>query len=315
MSKSVVSIGDLVADLITPVHLPILPFHHQETRGGYLEAGGGCNFDIMASRLGLDVRALGGIGNDIFGAELRRILGEEGVDLRGAITFPESRTCLVLDLIDQRTHEHVFVGNLATGPVIDYTPELDELVTTADAIFAQGYNLHEEQHPLLMEGAMASARAHGVAVFCDTGPTLRDIEPARIRRMAELTEIAMMTAEEVPLVAAGRDGEDAQRYLFELGVQTIVIKRGGDGCSVIQPDGQFDSPGFDVEVADTVGAGDCFNAGLIYGRAHGLDWPGAAQIANACGAASVTKRGSGRNAPTRQEVETLLRRHDLHLPG
>ncbi|MCL4248123.1 MAG: carbohydrate kinase family protein [Anaerolineae bacterium] len=314
MSGRVVSIGDLVADLITPVHLPVRPFDHQETRGAYLEAGGACNFNIMARRLGLDVLALGAIGDDMFGAELRRILSAEGIDLRGAITHPGSRSCLVLDLIDQRTHEHVFIGNLATGPVVEYTPELDSLVTSAGAVFAQGYNLHEEQLPLLMDGAMTSARAHNIPVFCDTGPTLRTIDPARVRRMAELTDIAMMTADEVPLVAEGHNGEVAYRYLFDLGVQTIVIKRGADGCTVIQPDARFDSPGFAVEVVDTVGAGDCFNAGLIYARLNGLDWADAARIANACGAASVQKSGGGRNAPTRAEVETLLSRHHLRLP-
>ncbi|MCA9906742.1 MAG: carbohydrate kinase family protein, partial [Anaerolineae bacterium] len=58
----------------------------------------------------------------------------------------------------------------------------------------------------------------------------------------------------------------------------------------------------------------CFNAGLIYARLNGLDWPDAARIANACGAASVQKAGSGRNAPTRAEVETLLKHHNLRLP-
>ncbi|MBZ0278988.1 MAG: carbohydrate kinase family protein, partial [Anaerolineae bacterium] len=82
---------------------------------------------------------------------------------------------------------------------------------------------------------------------------------------------------------------------------------------VIQGDHQIVAAGFPVVVADTVGAGDCFNAGLIYGRLMGWDWQQAAQLANACGAAAVQKVGGGRNAPTRAEVETVLRNNEVSL--
>lgn len=309
MPPTVISIGDLVVDLITPTRLPILPFHHQEIRGMYMEAGGGCNFNILGQRLGLDVHPVGAIGDDIFGMALTDILRAEGIDLSGVAILPGSRTCVVLDLIDRDTHAHTFVGSLAEGPLVEFTPAIEKLVRRAGAVFAQGYNLHEEQLPLLLEGVLAAARRHRVPIFCDTGPTLgHGIDSVRIRHLVESCDILMMTEEEVPLASGGRTGEAAFTYLFEAGAQAVVVKQGGAGCTVVLPTEHITVPGFNVPLVDTVGAGDCFNAALVYGRLHGLDWWGAAELANAAGAASVQKRGSGRNAPTRAEVEGVLGR-------
>ncbi|MCB9457339.1 MAG: carbohydrate kinase family protein [Anaerolineaceae bacterium] len=311
----VVAVGDLVVDMVMPVRLPVLPFQHQETHGAYLEAGGGCNFNIMARRLGLGVLAVGAIGADIFGDELRRILTGEGVDLRGAVTLPGSQTCVVYDLIDHTTHEHVFIGSLAAGDPVAYTPELDGLAQTGDAVFLQGYNLHEVQLPALIDGVLARARESRIPVFCDSGPTIRNMDFARVEALLSRCDVLMMTEEEVPFAANGRAGEDAYAFLFGLGAAALVVKQGAAGCTVIQPETRVAVPGFPVKVVDTVGAGDCFNAGLVYGRTQGWDWREAAQLANACGAAAVRKVGSGRNAPTRAEVEAVLRDNGVSLPG
>jgi sugar/nucleoside kinase (ribokinase family) len=313
--KQVVSVGDLVVDMVMPVRLPVLPFQHQETRGAYLEAGGGGNFNIMARRLGLGVRAVGAIGADIFGDELRRILADEGVDLRGAVTHPGSQTCVVYDLIDHTTHEHVFVGSLAAGDPVAYTPEIDSLIQSADAVFLQGYNLHEVQLPALIDGVLERARAAQIPVFCDSGPTIRNVDRGRVEALLSGSDVLMMTEEEVPFAAPGRTGDEAYGFLFGLGAATLVIKQGAAGCTVVQPDSRFAVPGFPVAVVDTVGAGDCFNAGLVYGWAQGWDWWQAAQLANACGAAAVQKMGSGRNAPTRAEVVAVLNANGVSLPG
>jgi sugar/nucleoside kinase (ribokinase family) len=306
MPPTVISIGDLVVDLIAPTRLPILPFQHQEIRGLYLEAGGGCNFNIMGQRLGLDVRPVGAIGEDVFGHELRAMLTAEGIDLGAVAVLPGSHTCVVLDLIDRETHAHTFVGSLADGPLVEFTPAVDALIGGAGAIFTQGYNLHEEQLPRLLDGVLESARRQRVPIYCDTGPTLGNgIPPERIRWLIEHCAVVVMTEDETPLATEGRTGEAAFNYLFEAGAQAVVVKQGAAGCTVALPGERFTVSGFNVQLVDTVGAGDCFNAALIYGRLHGFDWRAAAELANAAGAASVQKRGSGRNVPTRAEVEAV----------
>ena len=89
----------------------------------------------------------------------------------------------------------------------------------------------------------------------------------------------------------------------------VVVKRGGHGCTVFAPGERIDAPGLPVQVIDTVGAGDCFDAAFIYGRCVGMGIAQAAALANGMGAACVQKVAAGRNAPTRDEVAAVLRAH------
>ena len=65
-------------------------------------------------------------------------------------------------------------------------------------------------------------------------------------------------------------------------------------------------PGFEVEVVDTTGAGDCFTGGLIAGLRRGLPLLDAARFANAAGALSVQKLGAVNGIRTLQETEAWL---------
>ena len=88
--------------------------------------------------------------------------------------------------------------------------------------------------------------------------------------------------------------------------QVLVLKRGGDGVRIYNESNQINLLGFAVEVVNTVGAGDAFASGLIYGRNQGWDWHRAGQFANACGALVVTRHGCAKAMPFREEVETFL---------
>lgn len=306
MSLRVVSVGDLVVDLITPVRLPIQPFQHQEVRGMKLEPGGGCNFNILARRLGLEVLAIGAIGDDAFGAQLVRMLEQEGIDLRGVAIMPGSTTTVVYDLIDLTTHEHVFIGCHADGPDVPYTPAIDAIVASGDALFLQGYNLQERQIQGIILPALERGRAADIPIFFDVGPTVRHTPFERVRDVMTRADCLLLTEDEVPLAAEGRTGADAYAFLLNLGPHTLVIKQGAAGCTLIRRDETFAVPGFRVPVLDTVGAGDCFDAAFIYGRLRGLGWRDCAVLGNAAGAASVQKVGAGRSVPTCAEVQAVL---------
>ncbi len=68
----------------------------------------------------------------------------------------------------------------------------------------------------------------------------------------------------------------------------------------------FDVPGFPVEVANILGAGDAFAAGALYGFVQGWDWYKAARLGNACGAIVVTRHGCANFMPTYDEVMSFV---------
>lgn len=313
--RRVVSLGDLVMDIITPVKLPILPFQHQEASEFRPEPGGGCNFIIAALRLGLRVTALGAVGDDAYGAELIAILRAEGADMSAVWVAPGSNTATVLDLIDLDTHQHVFIGHKANGAPTPYSVGADQAIRAADALFFQGYTLLETQLVEFVDEVLQRARDYGKLIFFDSGPTVAYTTRERLAFALAHSDIVLMTEDEISVTAPGLSGEAAFEALFAQGVKVLVIKQGAAGCTVITPDERISVPGFPVRVVDTVGAGDCFDAAFIYGMVHRLGLRDCALLANAAGAAMVQKLGGGRSAPTRTEVEALLRAHtSLELP-
>ena len=87
----------------------------------------------------------------------------------------------------------------------------------------------------------------------------------------------------------------------------LALKRGERGLRIYVGRAIIDVPGFPVEIVNTVGAGDGFASGLIYGWAQGWDWNQAARFANACGALVVTRHGCARALPYRHEVEAFIK--------
>ena len=311
--KPVVALGDLVMDLITPVRLPIYPGQNQEVTSFYPQPGGGCNFLIHGARLGLHVSSAGVVGEDAFGAQLAAILAEEGVDTSPIFVAQGSVTATVLDLIDYEQKAHCFIGHAGRGDPMPVTPLAESLIRAAGAVFLQGYTLLETQMHAPLPGFLAIAAEAQVPVYYDVGPPTRYADPDRLHLVLTHAFGVMTTEDEVPLATGGRDGDEAYAWLFGLGVQLIIVKRGPHGCLIVTPAGRETVPGYPVEVVDTVGAGDCFNAGFLYGRVSGWPLRDCARLANASGGVAVTKSGGGCNVPTRAEVCDLLERNGVKL--
>ena len=68
-------------------------------------------------------------------------------------------------------------------------------------------------------------------------------------------------------------------------------------------------PGFKVKAVDTTAAGDIFNGALAVALAEGKPLEDAVRFANAAAAISVTRLGAQPSAPTRREIEKLLKNH------
>lgn len=74
-------------------------------------------------------------------------------------------------------------------------------------------------------------------------------------------------------------------------IPTIVVTRGSQGAVLLFEGNFYSHPGFRVEVADTVGSGDAFLAGLLFRLAAGTDPPAALEFASAMGALVAGQHG------------------------
>lgn len=110
----------------------------------------------------------------------------------------------------------------------------------------------------------------------------------------------------------GGDVEGAIAALLALGPRAVLHKRGASGVRVHLRDSAqppIDAPGFPVQVANILGAGDAFASGFLFGHLQGWDWYRSARFGNACGAIVVTRHGCANFMPTYDEAMAFVDQH------
>jgi ribokinase len=311
---SVVSLGDLVVDLVFEIpRLPVIPGEVQVARGPTLEPGGAGNTLIAGARLGLQMLALGSLGDDTYGRQTAEILVSEGVDITAVVHAPGSSSTLVLVLVDE-AGEHAFLGAYGTGPKLPLSDLWRERITAADAFFTNAYALSEPQLRNVMPQAVTSARQAGVPVFVDVGPDISSV-PMDVRQSIYGQSTVIVGTEEEMLVATEMaEAEAAAAALLDHAHEMVVVKRGEKGCWVYTKDHMLDLPAFPVPLRDSTAAGDTFDAAIMYAYLNGYSAHDVGVFANAVAAAKVQKVGSGRQVPTAVEVVEVLLAYGVDLP-
>jgi sugar/nucleoside kinase (ribokinase family) len=301
----VLAIGDLVVDFVVQIDsFPVEAGHFQIDHGHVLEPGGACNLLIAASRIGLSSAALSRVGDDLHGRFLLDVLGQEGVDVSAVEVAAQKRTVVVLTLV--AGGEHTFIGGMSASPDLTIPDAWRQKIGASRALFVEGYAF-AELSPGMTIDAIATAQAAGTPVFFDPGPEVHNIGQERLELALAASRVALLTAEEAALATGVDDPVQAARRLLDFGPEWVVVKQGAAGCAICTEKNALHIPGFAVTVQDTSGAGDSFDAGVIYGYLHGWSPERTGRFANAIGAVTVSKLGAGRQVATLAEVEALLR--------
>jgi len=289
--------------------------------------GSPVNISIGASRLGLRSGVLTAVGEDLVGDFVLRHLAREGVNTAFIRRKPNARTGLAL----------VAVQPPDRFPLVFYRENpADIQLTVKDA-----QNLPFDQiHAFMISGTALSrgscrdavlhvaerCRASGVTTFMDLdlrpdqwqepwdfGLNVRTILPSLDVIIGTEEEFFALLAQDPVKIMEGKPVDSAQREalpalmtdLLRCGHarRALVIKRGERGVSVYRSeDDIIHMAGFKVEVINTVGAGDAFASGLIYGYLQGWDWGRCCKMGNACGALTVGRHGCSAVFPNLQEA-------------
>ena len=306
MNKRIVTVGDLVVDVLMEARLPLNADDHQSSPLLRFEPGGACSTILAARNMGLEVAALGTVGDDFQGRLLIETLAAAGVDLSALVIPTGSTTTTVLVLVDSRGG-HVFLGHYGSGAPIEMTAAARRRLAQADALFIPGYALVEARLNPLTAAVFDFLESAGTPLYVDVGPFMGQLPPEALERVLRLSAVLLLTEAEIPLITGGRAGLDACRQLIaDFPHLQIVLKRAAAGCHLLSTAGETACAGYRVPVSDAVGAGDCFAAALMWAQLHSFSPRECGIIANAMGAASVQKRGAGANAPTLAEVQQIL---------
>ena len=298
----VVAVGTAAIDLVIKVER--LPGHDEKVMGrhvGWLPGGTVPNFACAASRLGLRTGFLGTVGDDASGSLIVEDFHRFGVDTDHLTTLRGTPTRYTVILLPPGGERAIVVVPTYPDDTALLTNEERTYVASARAVYIMTGNVER------FEALAGAARAGGALVMVDVEPTLA-LDMARLKRILSATDVASFNRAGLES-ATGQPATDlvkTAQQMLELNPQVVVITLGREGCLAVTADDEVRCPGFETEVVDTTGAGDCFNAAFLTGYLSGWSLERMANFGNAAAALSVTKLGPRAGIPTRKQVLKFL---------
>lgn len=228
-------------------------------------AGGSVfNTALALGRLGLKTGFFTGLSSDMFGDILRNALSKSGVDHSYCATLDLHTTLAFVRLVNGQASYAFFDENTAGRMITEaHLPALGDEV---EALHFGAISLIPDPCGATYESLMR--REHGSRVI-SLDPNIRpgfitDIAKhrARIDRMIAMSDIVKMSDEDLEWFGMP-DMETAARTWLGQGPSLVVFTRGAKGAIGFSREHTVEVDGVAVTVADTVGAGDTFNAGIL----------------------------------------------------
>ncbi|MYD10542.1 MAG: ribokinase [Chloroflexi bacterium] len=298
MTAKIVVVGSFNADLTS--YLARMPRPGETVHGDRFVTGAGgkgSNQAVAAARLGAEVTFIGRVGKDVFAELAYEIWDAEGVNRDFVSADDEVATGVAPILVDS-SGENMIVVVLGANLRVQ-AADIDAArarIAAADVLVTQlEINLDMTRY------ALETAKQLGVATILNPAPAAAI--PQSLIDLADYltpneTELETLSGSAVESAAAARG-------LLTRADQRAVVTLGAQGAQIVSADESATVPAFAVDVVDTTGAGDAFNAGLAVALAEGKPLADAVRFANAAAALCVTKPGTARSTPYRAEVEAL----------
>ncbi len=259
-------------------------------------------FACGAARLGLRVTFVGKVGDDEFGRFVLHELAARGVDTSGVVIDPSIKTGL--SVILSRPEDRAiltFSGSIAAL-------RFDEIDM---ALLRQARHLHLGSYFLLdalradVPRLFETARAHGLSTSLDTNYDPAEAWDGGLANVLRHTDMFLPNETELCAIAGTRDRDAALENLTR--VPCVAVKLGAEGAVARRGSETAHAAGPSVQVVDTTGAGDTFDAGFIYGFMNGWELERVLQFACVCGALSTRAAGGTTAQPTLDEaIEQLV---------
>ena len=290
----IVVVGSINMDLVTQAPRFVGP---GETILGErfvtVPGGKGANQAVAAARLDAEVALVGALGKDTFGEQLRQGLASEGIDLDHVAQLDDEASGTASITIAGGENQIIVVpgANAYVSPA--QVERARELIGRADVVLVQ------MEIPLdTVEATVRLGARLGVPVILNPAPA----QPLP-RDWLKLVRYATPNQHELAILL-GADPATDFRALMQAAPCPIVLTRGNEGAWYREQGEPIHQHGFPVEVVDSTGAGDTFNAALAVFLHEGM----ANAVRKACLAAalSVTRLGAQGGMPRLAELERRL---------
>lgn len=241
----------------------------QASRVNYKAIAGGSPFNVAVGlrRLGIEAGLFGGLSTDFLGRRLLQVLKDEGVSQRFLVEFAAPTTLAMVAVGTDGSPQYSFRGEGCADRqlLVDHLPVLGDNVR----------GLHIGSFSLVVQPIGDTLLN---LVKRESGKRLISLDPnvrlnpqpdiqlwrARVAELVKYADLIKVSDEDLHLLYPNQSPESVLQGWLQHRCQLVFLTRGGDGASVFsRQHGTWSAPAVKVVMADTVGAGDTFQAALI----------------------------------------------------
>ncbi|WP_213816491.1 PfkB family carbohydrate kinase [Glaciihabitans sp. dw_435] len=250
-------IGESLVDIIVS---PLADSSEPQVHAG----GSPLNVAIGATRLGLDTTLVTSFAEDDDGRVIRDHLSGNSVATIVAASPSTSRAIATLNVGGSASYQFEIAWDIAS-----VVPEARASVQAADHVHVGSISTLIQPGAASVFSLVESARETATISFdpnCRPAlePSVADAR-ASAERFVEASDIVKASNEDLKFLYPNRSTPQAAAAWLERGPSLVIVTRGAEGPLVLTPNGVLEVPSPEVDIADTVGAGDSFMSAIIAG--------------------------------------------------
>lgn len=265
--------------------------------------GKGANQAVAAAKYGADVLMMTKVGDDAFADNTINNFKKYGIDTKYVQKVPNVSSGVAPIFVDQQGRNSILIvkgaNNYLTGEDIEAAK--DDLKDCSLIILQLEIKLDT------VYAAIDFGKKHNIPVLLNPAPATKELDIEKVCQstffMPNETELEILTG--LP-TSTNTEVLSAANMLVAKGLQNVIVTLGGRGSMWVRQD-HFDIiPAYHVDAVDTSGAGDAFIGCFASCYVENHDIAASMQEASAFAALSVTKKGTQKSYPTKEEVKAFM---------
>ena len=224
------------------------------------------NTSVSLGRLGLDVNFVSDLGKDMIGDTILSFLSENGVSTKYIERYENRKTAIAIAFLDEK-HDasYTFYKDFPENRL----SKLKFVFNEGDIIlFGSFFALTENLRPVLLN-FLHQAREKGCIIIYDPNfrkPHLHELDklsPYIIENIA-VSDMVRASDEDFKLIFDVDNASDSYKILTDIGCNTMIYTANSKDAVMVSRDHIVSAAVPVIEPVSTIGAGDNFNAGLIW---------------------------------------------------